>query len=1157
MSDFIHLHNHTHYSLQDGACTVSGLINAAKKFNMKSVAITDHGVLFGAIEFYKKAKKEGIKPIIGMEAYIVKDGSRFDKGKAEEIPSRKKTKHYNHLLLLAKNQTGYSNLVKLSTIGFLEGYYYRPRIDLEVLQKYKEGLICTSACPAGIISSHIVNGDFDKAKQTAITYKEIFGDDFYLEIQDHSLEIEQPILEYMPRLAKELDIKLVATNDCHYIEKEHSIAHNILLLLSEKNDYDYKKLKYGTDEIYFKSPDQMKKLFKKYKDAIENTLEIDEKTNLTLDLDQHFFPKFSIPSDSKSENLDEYLYELAVEGLNKKINDVTPEIKQRFEYEIETIKQMGFSGYFLVVQDFINAAKEKKIPVGPGRGSAAGSLVAYALGITNINPLDYDLLFERFLNPSRKSLPDIDVDFADDKRGEVIEYVKNKYGQNCVSQIVTFNTLSSKAVIRDVARVLKIPIPTVNKITKFIPSKFGKVYSIDQALAEVPELKWVKESTDQQIVDLIKYAKVLEGMVRNSSKHAAGVVITPDDVSNYSPLAITTSQEEVVTQYNMKDIESAGLLKMDFLGLRTLTIIKDTIEMVKRNHGVEIDIDNIPLDDEATYNLFRKGQTTGVFQFESAPMREYLKRLKPSSIKDLAAMNALYRPGPMKFIDDFIKRKFKEQTTEYLHPMMEPILQETYGIIVYQEQVIQIANKIGGMSLAEADNLRKAMGKKDLLAMQEQKAKFLQGAEKNNIDEKIAEKIFDNIFEFANYGFNKSHAIAYSIVAYQTAYLKAHYTAEFLAANLKNEYDDTKKVTKFLEDCRKLKIKVLPPNVNKPSIYFDVINGEIVFGLAAIKNVGVNAVKEIISAKEKLNRDFKSIFDFCMNVDTRIVNKRALEGLILAGAFDTLHNNRAQLFESVELILDFAHKSQNFKINLSDSLFADADEIKLREPKLADVKNWNKDIQLSKERTVVGFYISDHPLRRYELEYETFSTVHLGETEDFEIEGAVTACGVITSLKTKLDKSNRKMAFFNLDDFTGSCECIAFSKTFEEYEKYIREDEVVVVIGNLESSGDSVKMQINKIIPIVKANDELVESIKIQIDKKNTAPEKFSHLKNIFNEHQGNVPVYIALSENGSKVDLYSIENFRVKVDSDFIQKVEKLFGEDSLVLKPKSSNLV
>jgi DNA polymerase-3 subunit alpha len=1158
MSDFIHLHNHTHYSLQDGACTVSGLINAAKKYDMKSVAITDHGVMFGAIEFYKKAKKEGIKPIIGMEAYIVKEGSRFDKGKTDETNGRKKSKPYHHLLLLAKNENGYLNLVKLSTIGFLEGYYYRPRIDLEVLRKHSDGLICTSACPAGVVSSHIVNGDLDKAKQTAITYKEIFGDDFYLEIQDHNLEIEQPILEYMPRLAKELGIKLVATNDCHYIEKDHAIPHNILLSLSDKNDYDYKQLKYGTDEIYFKSPEQMKKLFRKHKQAIESTLEIDEKINLELNLDKHYFPKFSIPSDSNAKDLDEYLTELALDGLYKKITNVTPEVKKRFDYELETIKQMGFSGYFLIVQDFINAAKRRKIPVGPGRGSAAGSLVAYALGITNINPLEYNLLFERFLNPSRKSLPDIDVDFADDKRSEVIEYVKNKYGQNCVTQIVTFNTLSSKAVIRDVARVLKIPIPTVNKITKFIPSKFGKVYSIDQALAEVPELRWVKESQDEKIIELIKYAKVLEGMVRNSSKHAAGVVITPDDVSNYSPLAKTSSQDEIVTQFNMKDIESVGLLKMDFLGLRTLTIIQDTIEMVKRNHNVEIDIDNIPLDDELTFNLFKKGQTTGVFQFESAPMREYLKRLKPSSLKDLAAMNALYRPGPMKFIDDFIKRKFKEQNIEYLHPKLEPILEETYGIIVYQEQVIEIANKIAGMSLAEADNLRKAMGKKDLLAMQEQKTKFLQGAEQNNIDRKIAEKIFENIFEFANYGFNKSHAIAYSLVAYQTAYLKAHYTAEFLAANLKNEYDDTTKVTKFLEDCRKLKIKVLPPDINRPSVYFDVVNGEIIFGLAAIKNVGIPAVKEIITAREKLQRNFTSIFDFCANVDTRIVNKRAIEALILAGAFDSLHQSRAQLYNSVELILDFAHKVQNSKISQAESLFGDSNEIKFNEPELPDIEDWSKDVQLSKERTVVGFYISDHPLRRYEKEYETFSTIRLGETEIENEEGkTVVACGVITSLKTKIDKSNKQMAFFNLDDFTGSCECIAFSKVYDNYEKYIKEDEVVIVTGNFESSGDAIKIHINKIIPIQKANDEMIESVRINIDRRSLKKDHLSRLKTILSSSQGDIPVYLSLYENGSKGQLFALENFRVKIEKNFVDEIEKLFGEDSIILTPKLSNLV
>ncbi|MFO7444902.1 MAG: DNA polymerase III subunit alpha, partial [Ignavibacteriaceae bacterium] len=797
MSDFIHLHNHTHYSLQDGACTVDDLVNAAKKHGMQSVALTDHGVMYGIAEFYKKCKKEGIKPIVGMEAYVVSEGSRFDRGKDDDPSGKKRKKHYNHLILLAKNKEGYKNLSKLSTLGHTEGFYYKPRIDLELLRKYNEGLVCTSACAGGVVSVHLVNNNYDKAKEAAKTYKEIFGDDFYLEIQDHNMDIDKPILEGMPKLAKELDIKLVATNDCHYIEQDHALAHNILLLLSDKNGTDYRQLRYGTDQVYFKSADEMKKLFKNYKGAIENTLEIDEKINFEMKTGEYFFPKFPIPPDSPAKTLDDYFELLAREGLERKFNNITPEVKERFDFEISVIKQMGFSGYFLIVQDFINSAKKMNIPVGPGRGSAAGSLVAYCTGITNIDPLKYNLLFERFLNPARKSMPDIDVDFADDKRGEVIDYVRQKYGNNCVSQIITFNRLSSKAVIRDVARVLKIPIPTVNKITKFIPSKFGKVYTIEQALKEVPELKWVRDSQDDDIKNLIKYGKVLEGMNRNASKHAAGVVITPEDVSNYVPLANAVSQDEVVTQFNMKEIENAGLLKMDFLGLRTLTIIRDALTLIKKNHGIDIDIDNIPLDDEKTYQLFSKGQTTGVFQFESAPMREYLKKLKPTSLSDLSAMNALYRPGPMEFIDDFIDRKFGVKEVRYLHPVLETILKETYGIIVYQEQVIQIANKVGGMSLAEADILRRAMGKKDLLAMKEQKVKFTEGAVQNGIPKKVAEEIFDAIDKFANYGFNKSHSVAYSYVAYQTAYLKAHYTPEFLAANLTNEFGNTAKVTNF------------------------------------------------------------------------------------------------------------------------------------------------------------------------------------------------------------------------------------------------------------------------------------------------------------------------------------------------------------------------
>jgi DNA polymerase-3 subunit alpha len=886
------------------------------------------------------------------------------------------------------------------------------------------------------VSTHLVNGNIEKAREVAKKFKDIFQDEFYLEIQDHGMEIDKPILEAMPKLSKELGIKLVATNDCHYIEPEHAIAHNILLLLSDKNGADYTQLRYGTDQVYFKSSEEMLKLFKKYKGAIDNTLEIDEKINLKLDFEGHHFPNFPIPTDSKAKTLEEYMELLARKGLEKKYKKVTHEIETRLNFEIKTIKEMGFAGYFLVVQDFINAAKDKNIPVGPGRGSAAGSIVAYALGITNINPLDYNLLFERFLNPARRSMPDIDVDFADDQRGDVIDYVREKYGNDCVSQIITFNRLSSKAVIRDVARVLKIPIPTVNKITKYIPSKFGKVYSIDQALAEVPELKWVKDSKETEIQNLIKYAKVLEGMNRNASKHAAGVVITPDDVSNYVPLANAVSQQDIVTQFTMKDIENAGLLKMDFLGLRTLTIIRDTISMIKKNHNIEINIDEIPLNDEKTFQIFAKGQTTGVFQFESSPMREYLKQLHPTSLNDLAAMNALYRPGPMEFIDDFIDRKFERKEVKYSHPILETILKETYGIIVYQEQVIQIANQVGGMSLADADLLRRAMGKKDLKVMEEQKVVFVEGAIKNGVNKKVALEIFDTIFKFANYGFNKSHAVAYSFVAYQTAYLKAYYPAEFLAANLKNEFENIDKVTKFLEDCRKLRIEVLPPNVNDPSLHFEAEDGKIKFGMSAIKNVGVPAVKEIMRAKKMLERNFTSLFDFCANVDTRIVNKRAVEGLVLAGAFHSFEKDRAKLFDAVETALDFGFKLQNSKLTSSDSLFGDSQEIVITEPKLTATQVWTEKETLSLERKVIGFYLTDHPLRKYETEYKSFATVHLGETEDIEEMDDVKVCGVITDLKTKIDKSGKLMAFFKLDDFSGSCECLVFSKVYAEYQSF-------------------------------------------------------------------------------------------------------------------------
>ncbi len=1147
---FTHLHNHTHYSLQDGACTVEALVYAAKKNNMPAVALTDHGVMYGIAEFYRKAKKEGIKPIVGMEAYIVVDGSRFDRGKANEIPGRKKSKHYNHLVLLAKNKTGYKNLMKLSTYGHTQGFYYRPRIDMELLEQYKEGLIATSACAGGVVAVDLINGNYEKAKSVAIRFKEMFGDDFYLEIQDHNIERERYVLEGMPKLSKELGIKLVGTNDCHYIEKDHAIAHNILLLLGDKTGTaDYHQLRYETDQVYFKSDEEMKKLFRKYPQAIESTYEINDKIDLSIDFEGHLHPDFPIPKESGAKTLDEYFEIIAREGLHKRFNKITTEIDDRFNYELQTIKEMGYSGYFLIVQDFINAAKNRGIFVGPGRGSAAGSLIAYTLGITNVDPLQYSLLFERFLNPARKSMPDIDVDFADDKRGEVIDYVREKYGEASVSQIVTFNRLSSKAVIKDVARVLRIPLATVNSINKFIPSKFGKVYTIDQALKEVPELKWVNESKDPQIQELIKYAKILEGMNRNASKHAAGVVITPGEVSDHVPLSSPNGSNEIVTQFNMKELDSAGLLKMDFLGLRTLTILKDTIDLIKKNHGVEIELDDIPVDDEKTYQLYSKGQTTAVFQFESGPMREYLRKLKPTCIQDLSAMNALYRPGPMDFIDDFIKRKHGEAKVEYLHPVLEEILKETYGIIVYQEQVIQIANKVAGMSLADADILRRAMGKKDLQAMKEQKTIFVEGAVKNGISQKIASEIFDAIDKFANYGFNKSHAVAYSIVAYQTAYLKAHYTAEFLAANLTNELNDISKITTLLEDCRKLKIEVLCPDVNHPSVYFDVTNGKVVFGMSAIKNVGVNAVEAIKTAKENLGRNFASIYDFCANVDTRIVNKRTIEGLILAGAFDKMPGTRAQKFFAVEEALNFGSKVQNSTLAMENSLFGEiAEEVKIEEPVLPEVQPWSSQEELAKEREVLGFYLTDHPLRKYEIEYRSFATVELGETETMEDVDMVRACGVITDLKTKMDKSGKNMAFFTLDDFSGSCECLMFSKIYEKVGQYIKQEAPIFAIGKPESSGDSIKLQIENVIPLSEAKNQLTKSIRIKLDYNNHDENTIVKLEQIFKKYSGNIPVVLQIQNGSTRPRLFYVQKYRINISSEIVKELIDLLDEDSLL---------
>ncbi len=1153
MPQFVHLHNHSHYSLLDGAATIEGLIDAAVEHTMPAVALTDHGVMFGAIEFYKKAKKAGIKPIIGCEAYILTKGSRFDKTMQSEKSAKGQGRGiYHHILLLAKDLTGYKNLIKLCTIGHTEGFYYKPRIDAEVLAQYSKGIVATSACPGGVVSAHLVNGDYEEARSAAGIYKEIFGEDFYIEIQNHGMQVEQPILAHAPRLAKELGLKLVATNDCHYIKPEHALPHNIMLHIPEAtstNAPDYQSLRYGTDQLYFKSTAEMSRLFADYPEAIASTLEIAEKCNVELDLKTNFMPNFPIPADAGVATLEEYLSKLANEGLRRRYEAITPEIQARLDHELSVINRMGYAGYFLIVQDFINAARRMGVRVGPGRGSAAGSLVSYAVGITDVDPLQFGLLFERFLNPDRVSMPDIDVDFSDDKREKVIEYVRSKYGAESVAQIITFGTLLSRAVLKDVGRVLGIPLSTIDSITKQIPVVQGKVTPLAEALETIPDLKWVKESTDDKIRLMIETALVLEGMNRNASTHAAGVVIAPGDLSDYVPM-YKTPQTEIMTQYNMKDLEDAGLLKMDFLGLRTLTVLENALALIKQNHGLEVDLDRLPPDDPKTLELFSRGQTVALFQFESSGMQDYLRKLKPTSIHDLVAMNALYRPGPMQMIDEFIARKHGKQRIEHIHPNLEPILKETYGIIVYQEQVMKIASEIAGFSLAKADLMRRAMGKKDKALMAEQKKEFVAGAAQQGIDKKIAGDIFDLIEKFASYGFNKSHSVAYSVLAYQTGYLKAHYPAEYMAATLSSEMGDTDKIVLLIDECRKLGIDVLPPEVNESGVTFVATQQGIRFGLSAIKNVGVSAVEQFVRAREEKG-SFTDIFDFCAKVDLRSVNKKTIECLIQAGAFDSLHNNRAQVFAAVERAIGYGQHVQEQLIRGQNSLF-DLGGAKVQvKPMLPQVQPWSEAEVLSREKAVLGFYVSGHPLSKYSDEIEAFSTVRLGQVEEFQNGATVRVCGIVTSVKKKVDKRGNLMAFVTIEDFTGKAECIVFSDSFQRYGKLLADDAMVMVIGKGETNGEALKIIVNDVVPMEDVRARFTKSILLSLNLDRVDERAVVELRLLMERHRGKCQCYIRVSGGGlPDKSVYLSRNYTVDPSPQLITAMRQLFGASTVRLQ-------
>ncbi|MBS1560360.1 MAG: DNA polymerase III subunit alpha [Bacteroidetes bacterium] len=1095
MPEFVHLHNHTHFSLLDAACTPETLIGAAVKDGQKALALTDHGVMFGCFEFYKKAKKAGIKPIIGCEVYIAV-GKRQDRVKVQDAG---KLRNYYHLVLLAKNEQGYRNLVKLTSLGHTEGYYYKPRIDFELLKEYHEGLIATSACLAGPINAPMLAGDTETAYKNARFLKEVFGDDFYIELQDHGLPEDKHVLEFAPRMARELGIKLVVTNDAHYVSKEHAVPHNVLLninkdaALARSGQFNVKEdLRYKVPEMYLKTQKQMVDLFKEYSEGIESTLEIAEKVNLKIPTDLQM-PQFPIPSDSQALTLDDYLDEITMRGLEMRYPVLSAEILDRANFELNVIKRMGYAGYFLIVQDFIRAARNMGVRVGPGRGSAAGSIVAYALEITNIDPLKYDLLFERFLNPDRVSMPDIDIDFSDDKRELVIDYVKKKYGEDSVAQIITFGTLSSRAVLKDVGRVLGIDLATINSITDKIPVNMGKVKPLKEAI-ELPELRWVKDSDDPKIKDLIEYSLVLEGFARNSSMHAAGVVIAPGPISDFVPV-FKTPQSEPATQYNMKDLEEAGLLKMDFLGLRTLSIIDNTIELIKRNHGVDIDIEAIDFYDPATYEMIGRGQTLAVFQFESEPMQNALRKLQPNQLEDLIAMNALYRPGPMDNIPDFIDRKQGRQAIEYLHPVMKPVLEKTYGVIVYQEQVMQLVRDVAGFTLAQSDVMRRAMGKKDEKLMNEQKALFVEGAlQHTQIAKELAEEIFDLILKFASYGFNKSHSAAYAYLAFQTAWLKAHYTAEFLAANMTAELNSQDKIVLLIEEAKRFGLTLLPPDVNRSMATFTTDHGVIYFGMAGIKGVGIGAVEAIVAAREE--RPFTSLFDFAARVDMKVLNKRVLEALVCSGAFDSLHTgHRAQLFSAIEPALEYARVVQGGGMSTMESLFGEADTVRPSEPSLPTVPEWPERERLKQERAYLNFYVSGHPLQAHALAVSSYSTLLLHKLDPEQSGKTVRLCGIVSDIRTRLDKRENTIAFIKVEQYTGSCETVFWSDKYKQFGELLQPDAVLVFIGKCEINGENVKIIVDDVLTLESAAKRLVKGYVVRLMPEAVTHEQLQQLK--------------------------------------------------------------
>ncbi|HXK01492.1 MAG TPA: DNA polymerase III subunit alpha [Verrucomicrobiae bacterium] len=1143
---FVHLHCHTDYSLLDGACEIKQLMNIVAEQKMPAVAMTDHGNLFGAVEFYNAAKDKGVHPVIGCEVYVSQQGHK----------TRSETDRYNHLVLLCENQEGYRNLIKLVSTAYLDGFYYKPRIDLDLLSQHSAGLIGMSACLRGHIPETILSEKYDEARRLAHQYGDIFGkNNFFLEVQDHHLEQDRKLTPQLVRLSSETGFPLVATNDSHYLRKDDARAHEILLCIQTgKNMNDPNRMRWNTPDFYLKSRDEMMELFGEIEEALDRTWEIAQRCHVKLEKVKDPFPRFEIPAEHTTDTYFEYV---ARQGFEKRrgrleamrakgmLKHDLAEYAERLDREIKMIQSMKFSGYFLIVWDFIRYAKEQGIPVGPGRGSAAGSLVSYAMQITDIDPLQYGLLFERFLNPERVSFPDVDVDFCMNRRGEVIQYVTQKYGREQVAQIITFNTLGARAAIKDVGRVLEMPFADVERITKMVPGVLN--ITLQEAINQEPGFNEAAKK-DQRVDEVLKVALRLEGLARNCSVHAAGVVISPQPLKDLVPL-YKTNRDEIVTQFDMGGLEKLQLLKMDFLGLTTLTLIQDALRLIAKRHGVDLVPEDLPLDDKATYEIFCKGLTSGVFQFESGGMCDILRRYQPGRLEDLTALNALYRPGPIQggMVDDFIERKWGRRAVQYDLPELKELLEETYGVIVYQEQVMQISNRLAGYSLGDADLLRRAMGKKKPEEMAKQRERFVKGALERGFPQKKIEKIFDLMEQFAGYGFNKSHSAAYAYLAFVTAYLKAHYPVDFMAALLTSETGNTAKVVKYINECREMGIRILPPDVNHSEWSFTPDGEAIRFGLGAVKNLGQSAVEAIRTAREQEGR-FTSIYQFCEKVDLGAVNRRMIESLIKAGAMDELEGTRSQKFAAIESAMDGGARAQRDRECGQVGLFGEAmgGEEQHSAP-LPNVPDWTEQDKLAGEKEMLGFWVTGHPLDRYADKVSELATYDSGTLEGLAKNAEVVLCGVLTGVTRKRNKEGKPWASMTIEDRSGSIDAMCFATSYERLAGQIVEDQAVMVRGLvLPEENAAPKISVQDVVALDNARVDLPEVISIRVWIRNGLTERASALEELFRRKPGQTSVRLRLEAPRDFAVLLDVPA-KVRPDREFRKALEQICGPECI----------